>query len=435
MAERDSTDIWSQTRERLKRSVPANLLYLFDDMHAEMVGDQELLLLASDQKAYLGATGFYDKELRAAIRDVDPSLTYRVRYRDNGDQSTGRGLNISSQSTFSTFVKGECNLGALNATHNSIAPLQSGLTGAPLPNPLILYGLCGVGKTHLLHAIANQIHDWRPDARIACETVHSFFQAMRKAMSNQTVAEFRQRYLDLEVLLIDDFQFMTGKQRTQEEFGLIYNHLVESGNGLLVLTANQRIPDLDLDSRLGARLKMGLSVRIDLPDLKTRCAILRQKCDSMGLDLPEDCVDRIATQVKDARSLQGMLAQVRNRMQLTGARQATGQIVEDALNEQGAFSREPSAEKVLETVAAYYNVEVAAMISIGKARQIVRPRQIAMFLLREMTDKSYPEIGKLVGNRDHSTVMHAYRKISRDQNDNGALKADLQKLKETLSGA
>jgi len=288
-------------------------------------------------------------------------------------------------------------------------------------NPLFFYGGVGLGKTHLMHAIGNKLLETDPNSKVKYVTSEAFTNDLINAIQTGTQESFREEYRNVDLLLVDDIQFFANKEATQEEFFHTFNALYEDDKQI-VLTSD-RLPNEipKLQDRLVSRFKWGLSVDITPPDLETRIAILRNKADLEGIDIPDDTLSYIAGQIdSNVRELEGALARVQAYSRLNNS-PITTSLVADALKSLNLSNKlsEVSIPVIQEKVAKYYHVTMAELKGKKRNKQIVMPRQIAMYLSRELTDSSLPRIGNEFGGKDHTTVIHAYDKIA------AALKTDL----------
>ncbi|MCK5809817.1 MAG: chromosomal replication initiator protein DnaA [Cocleimonas sp.] len=315
--------------------------------------------------------------------------------------------NLNVSMTFDNFVEGKSN------QLSRASSLQVGENPGLSYNPLFIYGSSGLGKTHLMHAIGNHILENDPNAHVVYLTSENFVNDLVSALRNNQINEFKTFYRSADALLIDDIQFFAGKTRSMEEFFHTFNTLLE-GQKQIILTSDKYPRNVDgIDDRLRTRLNSGLSVSIDPPDLETRVAILRKKAESFSLVLPNDVSFFIAERFKsNVRDLEGALKKVIATLRLRKKTEVTLNFVHDALRDQLANQAKLiTMESIKKTVAQHYNIRVSDLNSPRRTRTIARPRQIAMSLTKELTTHSYPEIGNNFGGRDHTTVMHACKKV------------------------
>jgi len=314
--------------------------------------------------------------------------------------------NLNPNFTFDTFVEGNSNQLARAAS------MQVALNPGQAYNPLFIYGQVGLGKTHLMHAIGNLILKDNPNARALYLHSERFVAGMVKALQTNTINDFKRFYRTLNVLLIDDIQFFAGKDRSQEEFFHTFNALLE-GQQQVILTSDRYPKEIDgVEERLKSRFGWGLTVAVEPPELETRVAILMSKAEQIGINLPDEVAFFIAKRIRsNVRELEGALRRVMANAQFTG-REVNVEFAHEALRDL-IHSQEKlvTVENIIKTVAEYYKIKVADILSKRRNRSVARPRQMAMALAKELTSHSLPEIGDAFGGRDHTTVIHACRKI------------------------
>ena len=336
---------------------------------------------------------------------------------------------LNTALTFDTLVPGRANQMARTAALH--------VAGAPghMYNPLFIYGGVGLGKTHLIHAVGNALLRDRPDARVLYLHAEQFISDVVKNYQRKTFDELKAKYHSLDLLLIDDVQFFAGKERTQEEFFNAFEALVAKRSHIIMTSDTYPKGLVDIDERLTSRFDAGLTVAIEPPELEMRVAILIKKADAEASPMPEDVAFFIAKNVRaNVRELEGALRKVlaysrfsHKDINIALAREA----LKDLLSIQ---NRQVSVENIQKTVADFYKIKIADMYSKKRPASIARPRQIAMYLAKEMTQKSLPEIGELFGGRDHTTVLHAVRKIGGERQKNTELNQQLHVLEQTLKG-
>ena len=302
-------------------------------------------------------------------------------------------------------------------------------------NPLFIYGGVGLGKTHLMHAIGNHIRTRNKDARISYVHSERFVGDMVRALQHNTINEFKTAYRSLDALLIDDIQFFAGKERSQEEFFHTFNALLE-GQQQVILTCDRYPKEVDgLEERLKSRFGWGLTVAIEPPELETCVAILMSKASAASVELPEEVAFFVAKRIRsNVRELEGALRRVIANSQFTG-RPITLDFAKEALKDLLALQeRLVTIENIQKTVAEYFKIRVADLLSKRRSRSITRPRQVAMALAKELTNHSLPEIGDAFGGRDHTTVLHACRVIKELRTSQTRMNEDYQNLLRTLTG-
>lgn len=329
---------------------------------------------------------------------------------------------------FESFVIGEGNKMANGA---ALAVVDS---PGKTYNPLLIYGGVGLGKTHLMQAIGNEIHRKDPSTRIKYSTSESFVNDFITAIQKGSQAEFRSMYREIDILLIDDIQFLSNKDKTQEEFFHTFNELYN--NGKQIVLTSDRLPNniSNLEERLISRFKWGLSTDITPPDLETRIAILRKKAASERLDIGPDTLTYIANNIDtNIRELEGALVRVIAYAAMQG-KDITPQLAADALQNiiSDGEKRPLTVTEIIEQVAHYYQISVDDIKGRKRTKNIVNPRQIGMYLSRELTDLSFPKIGDQFGKKNHTTVIHAYEKISTNLETDLQLKKEIDQLTQRL---
>ncbi len=329
---------------------------------------------------------------------------------------------------FDNFVEGKSNHIALAAS-KQVASNPKGDY-----NPLFIYGGVGLGKTHLMHAVGNEIRKNDPGKRIVYVHSEKFVSDMVKALQLGAMNEFKSFYRNADALLIDDIQFFAGKEQSQEEFFHTFNALLDRNNQM-ILTCDRYPKEIDgLEDRLKSRLGWGLPVVIDPPELETRAAVLLKKATSMGVELPEDCAIYIAQRIRsNIRELEGALKRVVANSRFTN-QPVNLTLVKEALKDLFVISAKMiSIENIQKTVAEYYNIKLSDLLSKRRSRSITRPRQLAMALTKELTNHSLPEIGEAFNGRDHTTVLHACKKIAELRKENPSQEEDYRNLNRALT--
>ena len=329
--------------------------------------------------------------------------------------------NLNAGFSFASFVEGKTNQLARAAS------IQTAENPGAAYNPLFIYGGVGLGKTHLMHAIGHAVLEQKPNANVAYLHSERFVQDMVKALQHNAINEFKRYYRSLDVLLIDDIQFFAGKERSQEEFFHTFNALLE-GQHQIVLTCDRYPKEVNgLEERLKSRFGWGLTVSIEPPELETRVAIINKKAEQNDLHIPEDVSFFVAKRFRsNVRELEGAINRVVANSNLTG-NPITLEFTKSALRDLLLLQdKQISIENIQKTTAEYYKIRVADLLSKRRSRSVARPRQVAMALAKELTSHSLPEIGDAFGGRDHTTVLHACRKIS-------SLRQEQQKINEDYS--
>lgn len=433
--------IWKQCLDYLESVLP---LKQFDTwlrpLQAEITADG-LCLLAPNEYVRDWVDQHYREQIRDTLEKVGGGHPYSVTvavgsvspasgeaWSSGSDDPAARRLVVGLQSRFqfSTFVEGKSNQLALAAS------LQVAENPGTAYNPLLIYGAVGLGKTHLVHAIGSSIAR-RSGARVAYLPAMDFVRDMVSSLRHNRMDQFNQYYRSFDALLVDDIQFFAGKSKSQEEFFHAFDALMQ-GDHQIVLTCDRYPREVDaIPERLTSRFESGISYAIEPPDLETRAAILTSKAAIARVALPEDVALFLANRLKsNVRELEGALSRVIMGSRLTG-RAITINYCREAL--QDLFSiqdRLVTVENIQKTVAEYFRIRVSDLTSKRRYRSIVRPRQLAMALARELTNRSFPEIGAAFGDRDHTTVLHACRKVDELRKTDSAVDTDYRNLLRRL---
>lgn len=335
---------------------------------------------------------------------------------------------LNTNFTFANFVEGKSNqLGLAAATQVAENPGGS-------YNPLFIYGGVGLGKTHLMHAVGNALINRRPNAKVVYLHSERFVADMVKALQLNAINDFKRYYRSVDALLIDDIQFFAGKERSQEEFFHTFNALLEGGQQI-ILTCDRYPKEINgLEERLKSRFGWGLTVAIEPPELETRVAILMKKAQQAAMDLPNDAAFFIAQRIRsNVRELEGALKRVIANAHFTD-RPISTDLVREALKDLLALQdRLVSIDNIQRVVAEYYKIKVSDLNSKRRSRSVARPRQVAMYLAKDLTNHSLPEIGDAFGGRDHTTVLHACRKIKELLESDADIREDVKNLLRTLT--
>ncbi len=378
-----------------------------------------------------------DVKLKFVVTEEEELPTVAERAKKKGSRRASESMErddfsfipINPKYNFDTFVVGTSNRFAQAA---SLAVAKSPAT---MYNPLFIYGGVGLGKTHLMHAIGNYINNDKNDSHVIYVSAEKFTNDVITSIREERTTEFRSRYRNVDIWLVDDIQFIAGKDRTQEEFFHTFNTLHET-NKQIVITSDRPPSELHLtDERLRSRLKWGLTIDIQPPDLETRIAILQKKANKDNLDIPDAVIEFIATNISNnIRELEGALIRITAFSSLTNTPitiERAAEVLKDILPKNRP--KEVTIQNIQKAVADHFNIKIADMKSSKRTRAIVFPRQIAMFLCREMTEASLPDIGNQFGGKDHSTVIHACNQIKRlslvDENLNKVLKALAERMR------
>lgn len=335
---------------------------------------------------------------------------------------------LNATFTFNSFVEGKSNQLALAASRQ-IADNPGGSY-----NPLFIYGAVGLGKTHLMHAVGNELRRQKPNAKIVYLHSERFVADMVKALQLNAINDFKRFYRSVDALLIDDMQFFAGKERSQEEFFHTFNALLEGGKQM-ILTCDRYPKEIDgLEERLKSRFGWGLTVSVEPPELETRVAILMKKATQAKVALPAEAAFFIAQRVRsNVRELEGALKKVIASAHFTGSPINVDLIRESLKDLLAIQDRLVTIDNIQRVVSEYYKLKMSELLSKRRSRSIARPRQIAMALAKTLTNHSLPEIGEAFGGRDHTTVMHACRKIKELQEESRDMKDDMRHLLRTLT--
>ena len=389
---------------------------------AQNVAAEEAGVDALTPAERLPADLFSGREVAPPVQSTGGQRKVEVEGAIKHGSSLNRGF------TFASFVEGKSNQLGLAAAQQ-IADNPGGAY-----NPLFIYGGVGLGKTHLMHAVGNALVDRNPNAKVVYLHSERFVADMVKALQLNAISDFKRYYRSVDALLIDDIQFFAGKERSQEEFFHTFNALLEGGQQI-ILTCDRYPKEIDgLEERLKSRFGWGLTVAVEPPELETRVAILMKKAEQVGVELPHDSAFFIAQRIRsNVRELEGALRRVIANAQFTG-RAIDDILVREALKDLLALQdRLVSVDNIQRVVAEYYKIKVADLLSKRRSRSVARPRQVAMSLAKELTNHSLPEIGDAFGGRDHTTVLHACRKIRELQESDGDIREDVRLLTRSLT--
>lgn len=433
--------LWDQCLNHLENELSqAQFNTWIRPLHAIQNGSQMRLLAPNRFVLDQVKNQYYDK-IQDALQlfNDDPSLsvqlevgstsTQPVRKDDKARTGTiAHKSNLNPDFTFETFVEGKSNqLGRA-------ASMQVAENPGNAYNPLFIYGGVGLGKTHLMHAIGNHMLQKNPDAKVIYLHSERFVADMVKALQHNAINDFKRYYRSVDALLIDDIQFFAGKERSQEEFFHTFNALLE-GQQQIILTCDRYPKEVNgLEERLKSRFGWGLTVSIEPPELETRVAILKGKAKQNNVNLPDEVAFFIAKRLRsNIRELEGALRRVVANAHFMNA-PITLDFAKEALKDLLALQdRLVTIENIQKTVAEYYKIRVHDLLSARRSRSITRPRQIAMSLAKELTNHSLPEIGDAFGGRDHTTVLHACRKIAELKDTDVRINEDYQNLLRILS--
>jgi chromosomal replication initiator protein len=353
-----------------------------------------------------------------------PSIAVKEREREHSKQDELTTSTLNPKYVFDTFVVGNSNRFAHAA---SLAVAEA---PAKAYNPLFIYGGVGLGKTHLMHAIGHYILGMNPSSRVVYVTSEKFTNELINSIKDDKNVEFRNKYRNVDVLLIDDIQFIAGKERTQEEFFHTFNTLYEANKQIIISSDRPPKEIPTLEDRLRSRFEWGLIADIQPPDFETRIAILKKKADMEGLNIPNEVMVYIANKIQsNIRELEGALIRIVAFSSLTN-KEISVDLASEALKDiiSNKNSKQITVDLIMDVVASYYNLRVEDFKSKRRTKNVAFPRQIAMYLARKLTDLSLPKIGEEFGGRDHTTVIHAYEKITESLETDETLKDTLDEL-------
>ena len=438
--------IWLKCLNSLKGEVPEKLFNTWIRPIQSIEEEDSLQLLAPNNFVLKKVNEDYIERIKEIVLSqnsaVDVSIT--VGSRDNTSTTPEIKMHdvperkeilpsiqsrLNSGFTFDAFVEGKSNQLA------KAAAIQVSENLGNSYNPLFIYGGVGLGKTHLMQAVGNAVMTKQPGARVSYVHSERFVGDMVRGLQHNTISDFKRSYRSLDALLIDDIQFFAGKERSQEEFFHTFNALLE-GQKQIILTCDRYPKEVSgLEERLKSRFGWGLTVAIEPPELETSVAILMKKASIESVVLPEEVAFFIAKRIRsNIRELEGALRRVVANSQFTGS-EITLELAKQALKDLLSMQeRLVSIENIQKTVADYFKLRVADLLSKRRSRSVARPRQIAMTLAKELTNHSLPEIGDAFGGRDHTTVLHGYRRIIELRKTENRVNEDYLNLLRTLTG-
>ena len=412
----------------IRTQYAARIAAILEQIHGDAVGF-ELVLTPKIQTVSKRISNSHSAPVGAGELRAGSALPQEATGVPDGVESRVFRSRLNAALTFEALVEGTANRMARAAALH--------VAGAPgrLYNPLFIYGGVGLGKTHLMHAVGNKLLAERPDAKVLYIHAEQFVSDVVKAYQRKTFDEFKERYHSLDLLLIDDVQFFANKDRTQEEFFNAFEALLTKKSHIVMTSDTYPKGLTDIHERLVSRFDAGLTVAVEPPELEMRVAILINKAVAEGAQMPEEVAFFVAKNVRsNVRELEGALRKILAYSRFN-QREVSIQLAREALRDLLSIqNRQISVESIQKTVADYYKIKVADMYSKKRPASIARPRQIAMYLAKELTQKSLPEIGELFGGRDHTTVLHAVRKIAGERQQLTELNQQLHLLEQTLKG-
>ncbi|MFW5998421.1 MAG: chromosomal replication initiator protein DnaA [bacterium] len=374
-----------------------------------------------------------EKESEPESQKENPENIKKEQIDNNNETEQNDNLlikdNLNPKYSFDTFVVGNSNRFAHAA---SLAVAEA---PAKAYNPLFIYGDVGLGKTHLMQAIAHFILDHKPNHKVVYVSSETFTNELINAIRDDNTVKFRDKYRNIDILLVDDIQFLADKERTQEEFFHTFNSLHEANKQLIISSDRPPKEIPTLEERLRSRFEWGLITDIQKPDLETRIAILRKKADLEDLEIPNEVIIYIANKIQsNIRELEGALVKVIAYSSLVN-KEIDMDLAQEALKDlvtKNQESKEITIDLIKKVVANYYNIKLENMISKKRTQKIAFPRQIAMYLARELTDSSLPQIGEEFGGRDHTTVIHSYKKIEKKYEEERDFRNTIKNIKEKI---
>lgn len=366
---------------------------------------------------------------QAEPREILPKETKQQELFNEKTTDQDSEDNLNPKYVFESFVIGNSNRFA-HAAAQAVAN-----NPAHAYNPLFLYGGVGLGKTHLMHAIGNRIKENNPNMKVLYTSSEKFTNEIINSIYNKTTEAFRQKYRNIDCLIIDDIQFLKGKEQTQVEFFHTFNALRDADKQIIISSDRPPREIETLEDRLRSRFDQGLTADIQPPDLETRMAILRKKAATDHNELPNDVITLLATNIAtNIREIEGAYNKIVAYTSLMGM-PITIETAQKVLNDMGntVQTKQITFEIIIKTVAEYYNIKQDELFNKKRTQNIAHPRQVAMYLCRELADLSYPRIGELFGGRDHTTVIHAFEKISKNKESNISLKSEIQEITDILN--
>jgi chromosomal replication initiator protein len=442
-------DLWQRCADQLEQELPAQQFNTWIRPLQVVEENQVLKLLAPNRFVLDWVKNHYLDTIQKLLIAISPDGAYQVSVeigsrkkvtppasrqdptptiKKVAERHSPVESNLNPSFVFDTFVEGKSNQLARAAS------MQIGGNPGKAYNPLFIYGGVGLGKTHLMHAVGNMMLKKNPQARVVYMHSERFVAEMVKALQHNTIDQFKKKYRSVNALLIDDIQFFAGKERSQEEFFHTFNALFESQQQIIL--SSDRFPKevSGLEERLKSRFGWGLTVAIEPPDLETRVAILQSKALQLNAELPSEVAFFMGKRIRsNIRELEGALRRVIANSTFTG-KEINLDFAKNALRDMiAAHDKQVTIENIQKTVAEYFQIRTSDLLSPKRSRSIARPRQIAMTLAKELTNHSLPEIGNAFGGRDHTTVIHATRKVKELRESDARISEDYSNLLRTLS--
>ncbi len=403
-----------------KTMLEENYASVIEGILAGIMGKNIMLLIETTDKQETDAM---------QIRETPPVVREQQQlFSEKNTEQEPDISNLNPKFVFETFVIGNSNRFA-HAAAQAVAN-----NPAHAYNPLFLYGGVGLGKTHLMHAIGNRIKQNNPSMKVLYTSSEKFTNEIIISIQNKTTEAFRQKYRNIDCLIIDDIQFLKGKEQTQVEFFHTFNALKDADKQIIISSDRPPREIETLEDRLRSRFDQGLTADIQPPDLETRMAILRKKADLDHISLPNDVITLLATNIaNNIREIEGAYNKIIAYTSLMDM-PITVETAQKVLTDMGNTikTRQITFEGIIKVVAQHYNIKEEELFNKKRTQSIAFPRQVAMYLCRELADLSYPRIGQLFGGRDHTTVIHAYEKISKTKSSNLTLQSEIQEMIDIL---
>ena len=429
-------DVWKTVLERLKQQLSDTTINTwFDEVTVVTMEDSALVLHCGNSFKKNTIEKRFMPQIKEALRDIFSS-DLEVKLLDDEQLAAYHGVRPDHPETpgesdafsFETYVVGPQNKMAYAAAR-SVAEKPAGTF-----NPLFIYGDSGLGKTHLLHAIARQTRRLRQDSSIVLVKGVDFTNDLIESIRGGTTSEFRNKYQSEDLLLVDDIQFIAGKKQTEEEFFHTFNALYESGKQI-VLTSDRPPKEMtQLEDRLRTRFEWGLMVDVEPPDYETRLAIIRNKAALLGINLPDRIASMIAENITaNVRQIEGVLNKILAYSDLMGVmdEEAIMKALEDVVKKSNEYI--PTPESIIEYIAKYFGLDSEVLQGQSRGRDIVNARQIAMYLIRRMTNLSLNDIGKVFGDRDHTTVLHSLDKVEKQMRSDPAFAETVKEITTNIN--
>ncbi len=435
--------VWQKCLEQLEGELPLQQFTTWIRPLQAMVDNNNIKLFAPNQYTKDQVSNLYLSRIREILAEsgsgkVELEIGTSARpaiARDSRNTLVEREHfypmpDLNREFTFDTFVEGRSN----ELARAAAIQVAENIGGGDSYNPLLLYGGVGLGKTHLMHAVGNSIAEYHPDLKIVYMYSQRFMEDMVRAIEQGTMPDFTRYYRSVSVLLMDDIQFLAKGEKTQEEFFHVFNRLLGDGSQI-VLTCDRYPKEIKgLEERLKSRFVGGMTAPVEPPELETRVAILMKKAEQEEVVLPSEAARFLANKIRsNVRELEGALKRVIVNAKITGRPISNEQVKESLRDLLASQGRQISIDNIQKTVANYYKIRVGDLSSERRTRSIVRPRQLAMALARELTNHSLPEIGDSFGGRDHTTVLHACHKIEELRKSNREMQEDYNNLLRLLT--